>query len=189
MKRIFNEFYKGLVSENPVLKILLGLCATLAVTTSFINGLGMGLATSFVLIASNVIVSSMRKIIPDKVRIPVMIIVIATFTTIVDLVMAAYTPALSKALGIFIPLIVVNCIIFGRAEAYANRMPVWDSFWDGLTKGIGFTLTLMLIGAIREYSGQLTMVMITPPGAFLLIGVMVGIMNFILVRLKGSTSR
>jgi len=182
MKRIFEEFVKGIWSENPVLRILLGLCATMAVTTSFINGLGMGIATSFVLIFSNVFIASLRKITPEKVRIPVMIIVIATFTTIVDLSMAAYTPALSKALGIFIPLIVVNCIIFGRAEAYANKMPVWDSFWDGLTKGVGFTLTLMLVGTIREYSGQLTLVMIQPPGAFLLIGALVGLMNYIASR-------
>lgn len=121
----------------------------------------------------------MRKIIPDKVRIPVMIIVIATFTTIVDLLMAAYTPALSKALGIFIPLIVVNCIIFGRAEAFASKNPIMASFLDGLTKGVGFTLTLMLVGSIREIFGKQMLIMILPPGAFLLIGLLVGLMNFI----------
>lgn len=177
--KLFEELKKGIFFENPVLRILLGLCATLAVTTSFINGLGMGIATSFVLICSNVIIASIRKIMPDKIRIPVMIIVIATFTTMVDLFMAAYTPLLSKALGIFIPLIVVNCIIFGRAEAFASKSPITDSFLDGLTKGIGFTLTLMLIGFIRENLGRQALIMILPPGAFLLIGFLVGFMNLI----------
>lgn len=186
---LLKEFYKGIFSENPVLRILLGLCATMAVTTSLINGVGMGLATSFVLILSNVIISSIRKIIPDKVRIPVMIIVIATFTTIVDLILAAYFPPLSKALGIFIPLIVVNCIIFGRAEAFASRYPVFDSFLDGLTKGAGFTVTLMFVGFIRESLGRQVLVMILPPGAFLLIGFLVGAMNLIERWQKGLNPR
>jgi len=177
--RIFEELLKGIFSENPVLRILLGLCATMAVTTSLFNGLGMGLATSFVLIFSNAIISSIRGIMPDKIRIPVMIIVIATFTTIVDLLMAAYFPELSRALGIFIPLIVVNCIIFGRAEAFASKSPVIGSFFDGLTKGIGFTLTLMLIGFIRENLGRQVMIMLLPPGAFILVGLLIGMMNYI----------
>jgi len=177
--RVFEEFYNGIFSENPVLRILLGLCATMAVTTSFINGLGMGLSTSFVLVCSNVIISSIRNIMPEKIRIPVMIIVIATFTTVIDLMMAAYTPALSKALGIYIPLIVVNCIIFGRAEAFASKNRIFESLIDGLTKGAGFTLTLMFIGFIREYLGKQVMIMLLPPGAFLLIGILIGMMNLI----------
>jgi electron transport complex protein RnfE len=131
------------------------------------------------LIGSNVIIASIRKIIPDKIRIPVMIIVIATFTTIVELLMAAYTPDLSKSLGIFIPLIVVNCIIFGRAEAYASKYPMWDSFIDGLTKGVGFTVTLMLVGLIRETSGNYIPLMLLPPGAFLLIGALIAGLNLL----------
>jgi len=175
--KIWNEFVKGIFSENPVLRILLGLCPTLAVTTSFMNGAGMGLATTFVLISSNILVSSVRNITPAKIRIPVFIIIIATFTTMVDLFMAAYTPPLHKALGIFIPLIVVNCIIFGRAEAFASRNPVFSSFIDGLTKGVGFTLTLMLIGSIREILGQGVLIMLLPPGAFLVLGFLVALMN------------
>ncbi len=165
------------MSENPVLRILLGMCATLAVTTSLINGVGMGIATAFVLVCSNVIISSIRNITPNKIRIPIYVIVIATFTTIVDLVMAAYTPALSKALGIFIPLIVVNCIIFGRAEAFASKNGIAVSFMDGLTKGVGFTLTLMLVGFIRENLGSQILIMILPPGAFLVLGLLIASMN------------
>ena len=175
--KIWSEFLKGIFSENPVLRILLGLCPTLAVTTSFINGAGMGLAATFVLVSSNILVSSIRNIVPSKIRIPVFIIVIASFTTIVDLVMAAYASPLHKALGIFIPLIVVNCIIFGRAEAFASRNPVFSSFIDGLTKGVGFTLTLMLIGFIRESLGREVLIMILPPGAFLVLGFLVALMN------------
>ena len=191
--KVFEEFKKGIFSENPVLRILLGLCATLAVTTSFINGLGMGVATSFVLICSNVIIASIRKIMPDKIRIPVMIIVIATFTTIVDLFMAAYTPLLSKALGIFIPLIVVNCIIFGRAEAFACKAKITDSILDGLGMGLGFILTLAVVSSIREIIGNGTilgvtvfgqsyspaLIMIMPPGAFLVLGLLIGVMNLV----------
>ncbi len=188
MKSLFKEFSKGIFSENPVLKIVLGLCATLAVTTSFIYGFVMGAATTFVLISSNVIISSMRKIIPDKIRIPVFIVVIASFTTIVDLMMAAYTPALSKALGIFIPLIVVNCIIFGRAEAFACKNPVSLSFWDGLTKGVGFTATLSLVGFIRETLGKEMLIMILPPGAFLVLGSLIALMNYIELSKKEKSS-
>jgi len=179
MKKLFDAFYQGIIPENPVLKILLGLCATLAVTTSFINGLGMGLSTSFVLVFSNIIIAALRKVIPEQIRIPAMIIVIATFTTMIDLLMAAYTPELSKALGIYIPLIVVNCIIFGRAEAFASKNPVYDSFIDGVTKGVGFTVTLMFIGFIREITGKAVPMMVLPPGAFLLIGLIVASMNLI----------
>jgi Na+-translocating ferredoxin:NAD+ oxidoreductase subunit E len=177
MKKLFSELYKGIFSENPVLRILLGLCSAMAVTTSFVNGLGMGIAASFVLICSNVMIALLRNIIPEKIRIPMMIIVIATFTTIIDLCMSAYTPELSKSLGIFIPLIVVNCIIFGRAEAFASKNTVSASFFDGVTKGIGYTLTIMLIGFIREMSGKFVMIMLLPPGAFLLIGFLIGLMN------------
>ena len=177
MKNLFNEFYNGIITENPVFRILLGLCATLAVTTTLINGLGMGIATTFVLVCSNIIISSIRNITPSKIRIPIYVLIIATFTTIVDLVMAAYTPALSKALGIFIPLIVVNCLILGRAEAFASKNGISVSFLDGVTKGIGFTLTLMLIGLIREYLGKEILIMILPPGAFIVVGLLIAGMN------------
>lgn len=187
MKKLFENLYKGIFSENPVLRIVLGLCATLAVTTSFINGLGMGLATIFVLVFSNMLVSSLRKMTPDKIRIPVFIIVIATFTTIVDLLMAAYTPALSKSMGIFIPLIVVNCIIFGRAEAFASKNNIIDSFVDGITKGIGFTLTLVVVGLIRENLGKQMLVFLLPPGAFIVLGLLIAAMNYFESPKKDTT--
>lgn len=169
------------------------MCPTLAVTTSVINGAGMALATTFVLVSSNVLVSSIRKITPARIRIPTFIIVIASFTTIVDLVMAAAFPPLHKALGIFIPLIVVNCIIFGRAEAFASRNTVIKSAADGLGMGIGFFLTLTVMSGIREILGAGTflgvpvlgasynplLVMILPPGAFLMLGMLIGTMNLV----------
>jgi electron transport complex protein RnfE len=166
-----------LFHQNPILRIALGLCPTLAVTTSVINGLGMGLATTFVLFFSNLLVSSIRKITPDKIRIPVFIIVIATFTTIVDLFTHAFIPALHKSLGIFIPLIVVNCIIFGRAEAFASKNPLIPSLFDALGMGLSFTATLILISFIREYLGKSMLVMILPPGAFLVLGLLIFFLN------------
>ena len=194
------EFTKGIVSENPVFRILLGLCPTLAVTTSAINGFGMGMAATFVLISSNIIVSLIAPITPHRIRIPVFIMIIATFTTIVDLVMAAYSPALHKALGVFIPLIVVNCIILGRAEAFASKSRLNDSIADGLGMGAGFTLALTLIGSIREVLGNGTifslsvfgqtyspaLIMIMPPGAFMVIGILIGLMN-ILQKKRATT--
>ncbi len=197
---VTREFTKGLWKDIPVFRICLGLCPTLAVTTSAFNGLGMGVATTFVLVCSNLVVSIMRKMIPNKVRIPMFIVVIATFVTITDLVLKAVQFELHQALGIFIPLIVVNCIILGRAEAFASRNPVILSLADGLGMGIGFTLALFVLGAVREIlgSGSLTIftygtinlhynllgadyvpavIMILPPGAFLALGLMLGLMN------------
>lgn len=189
--RAWNEFIKGFWSENPIFRLVLGLCPTLAVTTSAENGLGMGLASTFVLVCSNLVISSIRKFIPKKVRIPAFIVTIATFVTIVDLVMNGYFHALHKSLGLFIPLIVVNCIILGRAEAFASKNPMWVSIIDGLGMGFGFTISLIVLGAIREVIGNGTifnvsilgdgylplLLMILPPGAFIVLGILLGLMN------------
>ena len=150
----WKNFTKGFISENPILVLVLGTCPTLAVTTSAINGLGMGLATTFVLAGSNVVVSAVKSTIPDNVRIPAFIVIIASFVTIVQLVMQAYTPTLYDALGIFIPLIVVNCIVLGRAEAFASKQGVFSSLIDGLGMGLGFTMALFILGAVREAIGN-----------------------------------
>ena len=144
------ELTKGIFKENPTFRLVLGMCPTLAVTTLAINGLGMGLSTAAVLVASNVVISLLRKFIPDKIRIPAFIVIIATFVTMVDMLLNAYTPELHSQLGIFIPLIVVNCIILGRAEAFASKNPVFPSILDGLGMGLGFTLSLTVLGSIRE---------------------------------------
>ena len=189
----YGEFLKGIWRENPTFRIVLGICPTLAISTSVINGVGMGLAATFVLLGSNVFISLIRNMIPDKIRIPAFIVVISTFVTIVDLAMAAFTPELHKALGIFIPLIVVNCIILGRAEAFACKATVWMSVADALGMGAGFTLALSLISAIRELLGSGTLlgfhlmpsayvpavIMILPPGAFLTIGPLLGFFNYL----------
>ncbi len=190
---MIKEFTKGILKRNPVFILLLGLCPTLAVSTSVSNAVGMGAATTFVLVFSNLIVSLIRKFIPKKIRIPCFIVVIATFVTVVELVMQAYTYPLFLRLGIFIPLIVVNCIILGRAEAFASRNPVLLSLADGLGMGMGFTLSLLLLGTIREILGsnallgyelvpgfRPAMIMILPPGAFLTIGLLLGL--FALIR-------
>jgi len=143
----------GIVTENPTFVLLLGMCPTLGTTSSALNGLGMGLATTFVLLCSNIVVSSVKNLIPDKVRIPAFIVIIATFVTILEMLMQAYTPALFNSLGIFIPLIVVNCIVLGRAEAYASQNSVIDSAFDGLGSGLGFTAALVLLGMLRELLG------------------------------------
>jgi electron transport complex protein RnfE len=185
------EFTKGLWRENPTFKLVLGMCPTLAVTTSAVNGLGMGLATTFVLVCSNVAVALLRKAIPSQVRIPAYIVIIASFVTVVQLCMEAYTYELFKALGIFIPLIVVNCIILGRAEAFAGKNPVLPSFIDGAGMGLGFTLSLFVLGAVREVlgSGSLLglhflgpqyhpfLLFILPPGAFITLGLLLAGMN------------
>ncbi len=145
---------RGLFKENPVLVLLLGLCPTLGVTTSAFNGLGMGLATTFVLVMSNIAVSSVSNFIPDKVRIPAFIVIIASFVTIVDLLMQGYLPSLHENLGLFIPLIVVNCVVLGRAEAFASKNKVWPSILDGLGMGLGFALSLSVLGGIREVLGS-----------------------------------
>lgn len=151
--KLLTQALNGIFRENPIFKLVLGLCPTLAVTTSLENAIGMGLAATFVLICSNSLVSMLRRIIPSAVHIPCYIVIIATFVTATDLLMQAYLPALSKSLGIFIPLIVVNCIILGRAEAFASRNPVLYSFVDGLGCGIGFTISLCLVAAVREVAG------------------------------------
>ena len=152
MKKLLGEFSKGIFLENPTFRLALGLCPTLAVSTSIVNGFGMGMAATFVIVGSNAIVSAVRNFIPGKIRIPCFIVIIATFVTIVELTMKAYFPALSNSLGIFVPLIVVNCIVLGRAEAFASRHGVIKSIFDGLGMGAGFTLALVIISAIRELS-------------------------------------
>jgi Na+-translocating ferredoxin:NAD+ oxidoreductase subunit E len=184
VKELARELTKGILVENPILVIMLGLCATLAVSTSAANALGMGAAFSFVIICSNVVIALVRKLIPSQIRIPVFIIIISTFVTIVDYAMKAWSPALSRSMGVFIPLIVVNCIVMGRAEAFASKNGVLASLLDGLGMGIGFTFIITLVGAIREVLGngtlfgavvlpppyQPVLIMILPPGAFLVLG-------------------
>ena len=180
----------GLIKENPTWVLILGMCPTLATTTSAINGMSMGLATTFVLMMSNIVISLLKSVIPDKVRIPAFIVVIATFVTIVQLVMQAYVPALYETLGLFIPLIVVNCIVLGRAEAFASKNGPISSFFDGLGIGLGFTLALTLLGAIRELLGtgkvfSLSLIpedygmllFVLAPGAFIALGFLVAIVN------------
>lgn len=183
------NFTKGFVRENPILVLLLGMCPTLAVTTSAINGLGMGLATSFVLLGSNIVVSLVKNSVPDKVRIPAFVVIIASFVTIVQLLMQAYTPSLYDALGIFIPLIVVNCIVLGRAEAFASKQGVLSSGIDGLGMGLGFTMALFLLGSVREALGNASvmgykfaegdgiLIFVLSPGAFIALGYFIALMN------------
>ncbi len=194
LKKFWNEFTKGVVVSNPVFILVLGLCPTLAVTTSIDNALGMGAGVIFVLLLSNIIISSIRKATPSLVRIPVFIVVIATFVTILSLVFEAYFPPLYKSLGIYLPLIVVNCIILGRAEAFASKNPVLFSIADGLGIGVGFTISLIMISFIRETLGTGSIevfgrqlfklpglssyplaIFISPPGAFLVIGILMAL--------------
>lgn len=182
-------FTKGLIKENAVFVMLLGLCPVLGVTTSAINGLGMGIATLFVLVLSNLAVSMAKSFIPNKVRIPAYIVIIASFVTMIQLLMQAYTPGLYEALGIFIPLIVVNCLILGRAEAFASKNTLFDSLLDGLGMGLGFTLALTMLGAVREILGSLSLfgfsfiegdgmlVFVLAPGGFLGLGYIISLMN------------
>jgi H+/Na+-translocating ferredoxin:NAD+ oxidoreductase subunit E len=183
------NFSKGFIKENPVLVLILGMCPTLATTSSAINGLGMGIATTFVLVGSNVVISLLSKLIPDKVRIPAFIVIIASFVTIVDLLMQAYVPDLYETLGIFIPLIVVNCIVLGRAEAFASKNTVFSSLIDGFGMGLGFSLALGILGAFREIvgsgaifgykfiSGDGILVFILAPGAFIALGYLIALIN------------
>jgi len=187
------EFIKGIWKENPVLRLLLGLCPVLAVTTSVENGLGMGMAATFVLVCSNIVVSLLRSIIPARMRIPCFIVVIAAFVTIVDLVLQGFFFELSKSLGVFVPLIVVNCIILGRAEAFAYKNGLFYSLIDALGMGVGFTFALAAVGSVREILGNGTwlgfpvppftahpwIIMILPPGAFITLGLLVAGMNWI----------
>ena len=180
----------GLIKENPTFVLLLGMCPTLGTTTSAINGTGMGLATTFVLICSNVVISLVKNLIPDKVRIPAFIVIIATFVSIIEMCMQAYVPDLYESLGLFIPLIVVNCIVLGRAESFAAKNNPFDSLLDGLGMGLGFTLALTLLGAIRELLGtgkifNLTcfpdhygsLVFVLAPGGFLVLGFLIALIN------------
>jgi len=183
------NFTKGFIKENPILVLVLGTCPTLATTTSALNGLGMGAATTFVLACSNVAISLLAGLIPEKVRIPAYVVIIASFVTIVDLVMQAYTPSLYETLGVFVPLIVVNCIVLGRAEAFANKNGVLSSFVDGAGMGLGFTMALGIMGAIREILGTGSifgykfvpgdgiLIFILAPGAFFVLGYLIAIVN------------
>ena len=185
----FSLITKGLLKENPTFVLVLGMCPTLATTTSAMNGLEMGLATMFVLILSNMVISLIAPIVPDKVHIPVYIVVIATFVTVLQLLMQAFTPDVYKTLGLFIPLIVVYCIILGRAEAFANKNGVWDSALDGIGIGLGFTLSLTVIGIVREIlgsgavfgwkfiSGDGMLAFVMAPGAFLVLGYLMVLFN------------
>jgi electron transport complex protein RnfE len=183
------NFTKGFINENPILVLVLGTCPTLATTSSSLNGMGMGIATTFVLIGSNVVISLLSNVIPDKVRIPAFVVIIASFVTIVDLLMQAYVPSLYEKLGIFIPLIVVNCIVLGRAEAYACKNSVFSSLIDGVGMGLGFTMALGILGAFREIvgsgaifghkfiSGDGILIFILAPGAFMALGYLIALIN------------
>ena len=190
----------GLFKENPTFRIVLGMCPTLAVTTAVVNALGMGAAATFVLICSNVVISALRNFIPDKIRIPAFVVVIASFVTIVQLLMQGFLPDLYQSLGIFIPLIVVNCIILGRAEAFASKNPVFDSMLDGLGMGLGFTLAITVISTIREIIGNGTflgiplfgeayppvLIFILAPGGFITLGLLMALVNRIAKARKGE---
>ena len=196
MNKIGERLYNGIIKENPTLVLMLGMCPTLAVTTSAINGLGMGLTTTVVLALSNAIISMLRKIIPDKVRIPAFIVIIASFVTIVELLLEGFIPSLYSALGLYIPLIVVNCIILGRAESYAYKNPVIPSLFDGLGMGLGFTCSLTIIGLIREIIGAgeafgfrimpesyiPVSIFVMAPGAFFVLSILVAIQNKIKIE-------
>ncbi len=185
------NFNKGFFKENPVFVLLLGMCPMLGVTSSAINGLGMGLATTFVLIMSNIVVSLIKNFIPDKVRIPSFIVIIASFVTIVDLVMAGYLPALHEQLGLFIPLIVVNCLVLGRAEAFASKKDFLSSFVDGAGMGLGFSMALTILGGMREILGSgaifdykfvsedasTFLLFVMPPGAFIALAYLIAFIN------------
>ena len=196
MKELRKIFMNGIIDENPTFRMVLGMCPTLAITTAVSNGIGMGLATTVVLVCSNLFISLLRKVIPDEIRIPAFIVVIATFVTIVQLVIKAFLPALDAALGMFIPLIVVNCIIFGRAEAFAFKNKPMASVADGLGMGIGFTCAITMICAVRELFGAGTLLgvqvmpagympmdlLVKPAGGFIVLGLMMALMNKLLPK-------
>lgn len=193
-------FVNGILNENPTFRLVLGTCPTIAVTTAAINGVGMGLAATFVLIGSNVVISLLRKFIPDKVRIPCFIVVICTFVTMIQMLMQAFLPSLYESLGIFIPLIVVNCIILARAEAFASKNDVVASAVDGAGMGLGFTMALTLIGSIRELIGNGTLfdmqilptgyqpmlLLVLAPGGFIVFGLILGIVNAITAKIDAN---
>ncbi|MDK2853071.1 MAG: H+/Na+-translocating ferredoxin:NAD+ oxidoreductase subunit [Proteiniphilum sp.] len=190
MNKQLKILINGIIKENPIFVLLLGMCPTLATTSSAINGMSMGLATTFVLISSNAVISLLKNVIPDMVRIPSFIVVIATFVTIIEMLMNAYVPALAESLGIFIPLIVVNCIVLGRAESFASRNSVLSSIFDGVGIGMGFTLALTLLGVSRELlgTGKIfsqtiypeqygSLIFVLAPGAFIVLGFLIAIFN------------
>ena len=199
MKACWERIYNGIIKENPAFILMLGMCPTLAVTTSAINGLGMGLSSLVVLAISNVVISLLRKVIPDEVRLPAFIVIVASFVTVVELLMEAYMEALFASLGIYIPLIVVNCIILGRAEAYASKNPPLLSLFDGLGMGLGFTVALVIIGSVRELLGAGSIFgialpgnfepiafFVRAPGAFLVLAILVAIMNAIGIKTRAN---
>ena len=198
MKPYLERIKNGLLTENPVFVLMLGMCPTLAVTTSAINGFGMGVSSLVVLAVSNLVISLLRKIIPDEVRLPAFIVVVASFVTVVELLMEAYIPSLYAALGIYIPLIVVNCIILGRAEAFASKNPPIVSLFDGIAMGLGSTVALTIIGAIRELLGNGSVFglqipgyepmafFVRAPGAFLVLAVLVAIMNAVGIKNRAN---
>lgn len=190
MKRYWKIFYNGIIPGNPVLVLLLGMCATLGTTSSAYNGLMMGIATAAVLVCSNIVISLIKNLVPDKVRIPAFIVIIATFVTVLQLAVSAWLPTLNASLGIFIPLIVVNCILLGRAEAFASKNGVFASFLDGLGSGIGFTFALVMLGGVREFLGTGMifgatifpedygmLLFVLAPGAFIALGYLIAIVN------------
>lgn len=189
MNKCVERLYNGIIKENPTFVLILGMCPTLAVTSSMINGAGMGLSTMAVLVMSNLVISLLRKIIPNGVRVPAFIVIVASFVTILQFLLEAYLPSLNKSLGIYIPLIVVNCIILGRAESYASKNPVLPSLFDGLGMGLGFTVALSLLGAFREIIGAGTIlginipgwdgigIFVMAPGAFFVLAVLIAIQN------------
>ena len=200
--KYWEAFSKGIIKENPVLRLVLGTCPTLAVTTAAFNGLGMGAAATFALVCSNIVISLLRKCIPDKVRLPAYIVVIAGFTTIVQMLVKAYLPAIDSALGIYLPLIVVNCIILGRAEAFAGKNTVGLSALDGLGMGVGFTAALIVMGGIREFLGNGTIfgwpegglippiaIFVLPAGGFFVFGMLIWIANRLSTKLEHDSAR
>ena len=196
--KYLERLYNGLIKENPTLVLMLGMCPTLAVSTAAVNGIGMGVSTTAVLILSNLVISALRKVIPDQVRLPAYIVIVASLVTVTELLIQAYLPAVYEALGIYIPLIVVNCIILGRAEAYANKNTPLLSVMDGIGMGLGFTVALTLAGAVREILGSGTCfgarilpqsvepmgIFVQPPGAFLVIALFIIIMNAIGIKTR-----
>lgn len=192
MNRCVERLYNGIIKENPTFVLMLGMCPTLAVTTSAVNGCGMGLTTTAVLVMSNLMISLLRKIIPDRVRMPAYIVIVASFVTMIEFLLEGFVPSLYNSLGIYIPLIVVNCIILGRAEAYASKNPVLPSIFDGLGMGLGFTVAITILGAFRELIGAGTIwqiqvlpleyyspvnIMILAPGAFFVLAMLVAVQN------------
>ncbi|MBQ1317080.1 MAG: electron transport complex subunit E [Lachnospiraceae bacterium] len=198
MKPSVERLYNGIIKENPTFILLLGMCPTLAVSTRAMNGIGMGLSTTAVLILSNLVISLLRKVIPDEVRLPSYIVIVASLVTVTELLIKGYLPSVYEALGIYIPLIVVNCIILGRAEAYANKNTPWLSVMDGIGMGLGFTIALTLAGLVRELLGNGTVfelrvlpesvepmgIFVQPPGAFLVIALFIAIMNAIGIKTR-----